>query len=963
MDQDVAIVTPPPPRPREPGSQPIPGYRLLEPLGRGGFGEVWKCEAPGGLFKAVKFVPCPPEEQNSPANQEQQALQLVKAIRHPFILSLERVEIVEGMLVIVMELADKSLYSLFGDYQARNLPGIPREELLGYLLEVAEALDWMNFGHNLQHLDIKPHNLFLVSNHVKVADFGLVDRLTDVEKTHPTQRQGGVTPLYAAPELLRGTVSRHCDQYSLAIVYQQLLTGTVPFWCQNMYQLMMLHMTAEPNLTPLPKTDRPIIARALSKQANDRFPSCLDFLQALICCDSGGKAPLPRRAATVRKILSSLQRTPEPPSQAPLTDVAEPEPSTDSLRPTPGACPTVVTSTDNSEEQTPSSGSTPTVPKTFLRDESSLPEKSETPGMPSSRGGPATVCISLPGYQFLTCLNQTLLGDIWKVQDEQGRFRRALCLNNFVEQDSALLERLQNLNHPVLPPAEVVWSPSGRLVLITAEFEQTLRDRLEACQKQGLPGIPRKELLSYLRLAADAIDTLYQQHNLPHLCLNPRMLIPWGDERVWMLDYGLVPLVWLPTGQTGGSLNPRYAAPELFDKPNLTGIPPGEATRTALMGRAGSTADQFSLALIYAELFNGIAPHLPRTSAPRRSGGSPKRRGGRSDSGIIPLRGKARLDLDLLPSCDHAILLKALNDDPQQRFPTCTALVEALETTVTSTARRASLYHRLPVVIPFASLQGEPPLKGIVLPPLQHLILSLAKPNIPAAPPHTISGPQNTRYVLQEDGVWETKCPVQIFSGALPLKVEGFRMEWHARIVQQKGDTYLLHLDFQPPQRPGEREKPPVHLIAMELEVQSAPGSVKYFAEARMRVFPAGGDRDRAAQHLLELAPRLFDSMRSYLQAIPEQRSSDRWPCPQPLHVYPVMPDLELDEILDGISRNISLGGISFRVAQAPRAEQAYLHWHRSPTLSSYAVLARIIRVQPMAGGGFEVGAVFPRAT
>jgi hypothetical protein len=381
------------------------------------------------------------------------------------------------------------------------------------------------------------------------------------------------------------------------------------------------------------------------------------------------------------------------------------------------------------------------------------------------------------------------------------------------------------------------------------------------------------------------------------------------------------------------------------------------------MGRAGSTADQFSLALIYAEMSNGIAPQLPRSSAPRRPGGPPKRRGGRSDSGIIPLRGQSRLDFDLLPSCDHAILLKALHDDPQQRFPTCRALVEALETAVSSKARRTSLYQRLPTVIPFTSLQGEPPAKGIVLPPLQELILSLAKPILPSTPPHTISGPQNTRYVLQDDGVWETKCPVQVFSAALPLKVEGFRTEWRARLAQQKGDTFLLHLDFQPPQRPGEREKPPVHVIAFELDVHSTPGSVKYFAEARMRIFPASGDRDRTAQHLLEMAPRLFDSMRSYLQAAPEQRSAERWPCPQPLHVYPVLPDLELDEILEGISRNISLGGISFRVGQAPRAEQAYLHWHRSPTLSTFAVLARIIRVQPMAGGGFEVGAVFPHTT
>ena len=164
-----------------------------------------------------------------------------------------------------MELADQNLHDLLGRMSGPGPAGHSARELLGYLLEAAEALDWMNFGHGLQHLDIKPHNLFLVSNHVKVADFGLVkDLLSDMEKVI-RRCQGGMTPLYAAPETLRGTVGRHCDQYSLAIVYQQLLTGTVPFWCQNMYQLMLLHLTGQPNLTPLPAEDRPVVARCCPK--------------------------------------------------------------------------------------------------------------------------------------------------------------------------------------------------------------------------------------------------------------------------------------------------------------------------------------------------------------------------------------------------------------------------------------------------------------------------------------------------------------------------------------------------------------------------------------------------------------------------------------------------------------------------------------------------------------------------
>ena len=136
--------------------------------------------------------------------------------------------------------------------------------------------------------------------------------------------------------------------------------------------------------------------------------------------------------------------------------------------------------------------------------------------------------------------------------------------------------------------------------------------------------------------------------------------------------------------------------------------------------------------------------------------------------------------------------------------------------------------------------------------------------------------------------------------------------------------------------------------------------STKHYAEARIGVRPAGENAECAAAHLPQLAPRLFDSMRCYLQASPDQRREDRWQCPQPLHVYPVMPSLELEGILEGISRNISMGGVSFRVSQPPHAEQAYLHWHKSATVAHFAVLVRIIRVQPMAGGGSEVGACFP---
>jgi eukaryotic-like serine/threonine-protein kinase len=266
---------------REPDAEPIPGYRLIEPLGSGGFGEAWKCEAPGGLFKAIKFVfgnLNSLDMEGARAEQELHALQRVKEVRHPFVLSMDRIEVVEGELVIVMELADRSLHDKFVEAQQAGLVGVPRDELLRYLRDAAEALDHMNERHNLQHLDIKPRNLFLVCERVKVADFGLVKHL---ERASASGIIGGVTPLYAAPETFGGKISGTTDQYSLAIVYQEMLTGQRPFNGKNARLLAQQHLQDEPELRALPEAERAVVARALAKDPGRRYPNCLAFIRAL----------------------------------------------------------------------------------------------------------------------------------------------------------------------------------------------------------------------------------------------------------------------------------------------------------------------------------------------------------------------------------------------------------------------------------------------------------------------------------------------------------------------------------------------------------------------------------------------------------------------------------------------------------------------------------------------------------
>lgn len=260
----------------------IPGYTLTTRLGAGGYGEVWLAHAPGGLTKAVKIIFGAFDGRR--AELELRSLHRIKMVRHPFLLSLERIEVVDNRLAIVTELADSSLKDRYDECRHGGQSGVPRGELLGYLRDAADALDFLSTRHSLQHLDVKPENLLIVGGHIKVADFGLVK---EVGRTQASL-VGGLTPLYSSPEVFQGTPGARSDQYSLAVVYQEMLTGIAPFAGLTAAELTIQHLQGEPDLASLPMQDRFVIARALSKNPEQRFSSCTEMLDALVAAESIG---------------------------------------------------------------------------------------------------------------------------------------------------------------------------------------------------------------------------------------------------------------------------------------------------------------------------------------------------------------------------------------------------------------------------------------------------------------------------------------------------------------------------------------------------------------------------------------------------------------------------------------------------------------------------------------------------
>jgi serine/threonine protein kinase len=451
---------------REPDAEPLAGYRLIEPLGRGGFGEVWKCEAPGGLFKAIKFVEgdASPTAVHAPADAELTAIQHIKSIRHPFLLSMDRVEVIDGELVVVMELADQNLLDLFNERRRQGLAGVPRAELLHYLREAADVLDLLSFRHGLQHLDVKPANLFLVSGHVKVADFGLVRNLSQ-----SNGRAGGgasplaISPRYSAPELFRGVFTPFSDQYSLAIVFQEMLSGSFPFNGKNARRLAIEHTASAPQLAALSEGDQKAIGRALSKEAGRRFPSCRELIDAL-ADDSSAAA-----AARINPEAAGTDADTKP--YVPMAGTLAVRPASSKFLPDYefGKC----------------LGRSPSM---------------ETWEASTSQG------------------TRRLVKFLYGVTGRDPR------------REEEAVVRLQSIRHAALPPLVLLPGGAGCLIAITDPIATSLRDRFQECRARGARGLPRPQLLDWLWSAAAALDDLAHDYDIQHQGLTPRHLLLDGES-------------------------------------------------------------------------------------------------------------------------------------------------------------------------------------------------------------------------------------------------------------------------------------------------------------------------------------------------------------------------------------------------------------------------------------------------
>jgi serine/threonine protein kinase len=252
------------------------GYQMLHRLGSGSFGEVWRADAPGGFPAAVKVIFRPLGHQE--AQRELASLEVIRNLRHRCLVQTQAFWSLQDRLYVVMELADGSLGDRLKECRKAGEQGIPVAELLTYMRDAAEGLDYLH-SQKVLHRDVKPENILLLQGHAKLADFGLA-RVVQGSRLLASATEAG-TPMYMPPEVFRGQVGPRSDLYSLALSYAELRLGRRLLTGKNLAELMMEHLEGTPDLTPLAEAEQQVIRRALHKDPEQRYTTCLEWVAAL----------------------------------------------------------------------------------------------------------------------------------------------------------------------------------------------------------------------------------------------------------------------------------------------------------------------------------------------------------------------------------------------------------------------------------------------------------------------------------------------------------------------------------------------------------------------------------------------------------------------------------------------------------------------------------------------------------
>ena len=247
------------------GSCPLEGYTIKRGIGVGGFGEVYFATSDAGKEVALKHI-----QRN--LDVELRGVSQCLNLKHPNLVALFDIRYdPQGDGWVVMEyLTGESLKSIIDAYPN----GMPIEQVRFWFSGITAGTAYLH-DHGIVHRDLKPGNIFMDEGVVKIGDYGLSKFISVSRRSGQTESVG--TFHYMAPEIGKGVYGKEIDVYALGVVLYEMLTGNVPFDGESSQEIIMKHLTDEPDLSGLPAPFNKVVARALTKDPKNRYSSIADM--------------------------------------------------------------------------------------------------------------------------------------------------------------------------------------------------------------------------------------------------------------------------------------------------------------------------------------------------------------------------------------------------------------------------------------------------------------------------------------------------------------------------------------------------------------------------------------------------------------------------------------------------------------------------------------------------------------
>ncbi len=308
-------------------------YQCDKVLGVGGMGAVYLAHRIDDPNVQVAIKILLPAWQSSPTDRHQfrqrfiREAEVLGQLHHPHILRVLATGEKDEISYLIMPLAAAgSLAQWF----ARQSTPLPFAIVLMYLTQLADAIDYAH-AQGIIHRDLKPANILLAdSQHVLLADFGIMYQTGEDRTKLTLSGQIIGTPAYLAPEQAQGKeVTAATDLYSLGIIAYELLTGRPPFNTGTPIEVMVCQVSTPP---PSPRTFRPdlppaaemVLMRMLAKDPAQRWPSAMAFVDALrTTVDPAALLRTVSPSAPVATLASSAPlATTLPPRQTPTLQAA-----------------------------------------------------------------------------------------------------------------------------------------------------------------------------------------------------------------------------------------------------------------------------------------------------------------------------------------------------------------------------------------------------------------------------------------------------------------------------------------------------------------------------------------------------------------------------------------------------------------------------------------------------------------